>query len=156
MVTCLLSCYDLFVRIHSCFASLAINDVHNCLNTCLYALWSTLILNFMHSISFFSQFVFDKFIVKGEEYGYKVGRTLANRVDERRSMINNYLRGRTCIESVRGSWFQGMLILSFSFSFELFLLFWVFLSSSLTFCLTLPFFVPFVGSCGFPSSRWPF
>jgi hypothetical protein len=28
---------------------------------------------------------------------------LANRVVERRNMINDYLRGRACIESVRGS-----------------------------------------------------
>jgi hypothetical protein len=55
----------------------------------------------MHSISFFSQFVFDEFIAKGGEYEHKVGRTLANRVDERRNMINDYLRGRACIESVR-------------------------------------------------------
>jgi hypothetical protein len=47
--------------------------------------------------------VFDEFIVKGEEYEHKVGKTLANRVDERRNMINNYLSGRVCIESVRGS-----------------------------------------------------
>jgi hypothetical protein len=57
----------------------------------------------MHSISFFSQFVFDEFIAKGGEYGHKVGRTLVNRVVERRSMINDHLRGRVCIESVRGS-----------------------------------------------------
>jgi hypothetical protein len=57
----------------------------------------------MHSISFFSWFVFDEFIAKGEEYEHKVGKTLANRVDERRNMINNYLSGRVCIESVRGS-----------------------------------------------------
>jgi hypothetical protein len=57
----------------------------------------------MHSISFFSQFVFDEFIAKGGEYGHKVGRTLANQVDERRNMINNNVRGRACIESVRGS-----------------------------------------------------
>jgi hypothetical protein len=80
---------------------------HNCLNTCLYDLWSILILNLMHSISFFSQFVFDEFIAKGGEYGHKDGRTLANRADERRNMINDYLMGRACIESVRGSWFQG-------------------------------------------------
>jgi hypothetical protein len=30
-------------------------------------------LDLMHSISFFSRFVFDEFIVKGGEYGYKVG-----------------------------------------------------------------------------------
>jgi hypothetical protein len=57
----------------------------------------------MHIISFFSRFVFDEFIIKGGEYGHKVDRTLANRVDARRNMINDYLRGRTCIESVRGS-----------------------------------------------------
>jgi hypothetical protein len=57
----------------------------------------------MHNISFFSQFMFNEFIVKGGQYGHKVGRTLANRVDERRNMINDYLRGRDCIESVRGS-----------------------------------------------------
>jgi hypothetical protein len=57
----------------------------------------------MHSISFFSWFVFDEFIAKGEEYEHKVGKTLANRVDERRNMINNYLSGRVCIESVRRS-----------------------------------------------------
>jgi hypothetical protein len=47
--------------------------------------------------------VFDEFIAKGVAYGHKVGRTLANRVIERRNMINDYLRGRTYIESVRGS-----------------------------------------------------
>jgi hypothetical protein len=57
----------------------------------------------MHIIWFFSWFVFDEFISKGGEYGHKVGRTLANQVDERRSMINDYLRGRACIENVRGS-----------------------------------------------------
>jgi hypothetical protein len=45
----------------------------------------------------------DEFIAKGGEYGYKVGRILANQVDERRNMINEYIRGRACIESVRGS-----------------------------------------------------
>jgi hypothetical protein len=71
--------------------------------------------------------VFDEFIVKGREYGHKVGRTLANWVDERRNMINDYLRGRTCIERVRGVDFRGAstlrfyFVLSFSFSSELFL-----------------------------------
>jgi hypothetical protein len=68
----------------------------------------------MYSISFFSWFVFDEFIAKGGEYGHKVDRTLANRVVERRNMINDYLRGRACIESVR-----GVLILSFFADFEL-------------------------------------
>jgi hypothetical protein len=57
----------------------------------------------MYSISFFSRFLFDEFIAKGGEYGHKVGTTFANRVDERRNMINDYLRGGSCIESVRGS-----------------------------------------------------
>jgi hypothetical protein len=57
----------------------------------------------MHSISFFSRFVFNEFIVKGGEYGHKVDRTLANRVDERRNMMNDYLRGRACIENIRES-----------------------------------------------------
>jgi hypothetical protein len=37
---------------------------------------------------------------------HKVDRTLANRVNERRNMINDYLRGRACIESVRGVDFE--------------------------------------------------
>jgi hypothetical protein len=32
----------------------------------------------------------------------KLVELFANRVVERRNMINNYLRGRACIESVRG------------------------------------------------------
>jgi hypothetical protein len=47
--------------------------------------------------------MFDEFIAKGGEYEHKVGRTLANRVVERRNMTNDYLRGRACIETVRGS-----------------------------------------------------
>jgi hypothetical protein len=47
--------------------------------------------------------MFDEFITKGGEYEHKVGRTLGNQVDERRNMINGYLRGGACIKSVRGS-----------------------------------------------------
>jgi hypothetical protein len=47
--------------------------------------------------------VFDEFIAKEGEYEHKVDRTLANWVVERKNMINDYLRGRACIESVRGS-----------------------------------------------------
>jgi hypothetical protein len=47
--------------------------------------------------------VVDEFIVKVGEYVYKVGRTLANPVDERRNIIHDYLSERACIESVRGS-----------------------------------------------------
>jgi hypothetical protein len=92
------------------------------------------IFDLMHSISFFSQFVFDEFIAKGGEYVHKVGRTLANRVVEGRNMINVYLKGRACMESVRGSLIQG----------EFF---------SWTFFLVLPLFVPFVGFVTFLSSR---
>jgi hypothetical protein len=45
------------------------------------------IFDLMHSISFFSQIVFDEFIAKGGEIVHKVSRTLANRVVERRNMI---------------------------------------------------------------------
>jgi hypothetical protein len=41
----------------------------------------------IHSILLFSQFVFDEFIAKGGEIVHKVGRALANRLVERRSMI---------------------------------------------------------------------
>jgi hypothetical protein len=92
---------------------------------------------------------------KGESLGTKLVELFANRVVERRNMINDYLRGRGCIESVRESWFQGgVLILSFCVEFELFLLFWAFPTSSLPFCLALPLFLPCIGFCGFPSSRW--
>jgi hypothetical protein len=91
----------------------------------------------------------------------KLVELFANRVVERRNMINDYLRGRVCIERVRGSWFQGecwfwafVQFFSFSYSFELFLLIWALSSSSLPFCWALPLFLLLVGFCGFPSSRW--
>jgi hypothetical protein len=49
--------------------------------------------------------------------GTKLVKLFANRVIDRRNMINNYLRGRACIESVRGVDFKG------SVDFELCLLF---------------------------------
>jgi hypothetical protein len=48
--------------------------------------------------------------------GTKLVELFANRVVERRNMINFYLKERACIESVRGSWFSG------SVDFEFFLL----------------------------------
>jgi hypothetical protein len=99
---------------------------------------------------------------KGESMGTKLAELFANRVVERRNMINDYLRGRACIKRARGSWFQGecwfwafLALLSFCVDFEFFLLIWALSSSSLPFCLTLPLFLLFVGFCGFPSSRWP-
>jgi hypothetical protein len=38
MAIYLLSCYDLFMRVHSYFVSLGMLMVYNCLNTCLYVL----------------------------------------------------------------------------------------------------------------------
>jgi hypothetical protein len=38
---------------------------------------------------------------KGESLGTKLVELFANRVDERINMINDYLRGRACIKSVR-------------------------------------------------------
>jgi hypothetical protein len=40
---------------------------------------------------------------KGENMGTKLVELFANWVVERRNMINDYLRGRACIERVRGS-----------------------------------------------------
>jgi hypothetical protein len=40
---------------------------------------------------------------KGESMGTKLIELFANRVVERRNMINVYVRERACIESVRGS-----------------------------------------------------
>jgi hypothetical protein len=40
---------------------------------------------------------------KGESMGTKLVELFANRVDVRKNMINDYLRGRAYIESVRGS-----------------------------------------------------
>jgi hypothetical protein len=54
---------------------------------------------------------------KGESMGTNLVELFANQVVERRNMINNYLRGTACIESVRGVDFRG------SVDFELFLLF---------------------------------
>jgi hypothetical protein len=51
--------------------------------------------------------VFDEFIAKGGEMCTKLVELFANQVVKRRNMINDYLRGRACIESVRGSLFQG-------------------------------------------------
>jgi hypothetical protein len=40
---------------------------------------------------------------KGESMCTKLVKLFVNMVNERRNMINNYLRGRACIESVRVS-----------------------------------------------------
>jgi hypothetical protein len=43
----------------------------------------------------------------GESMGTKLVELFANHVVERRNMINDYLRGRDCIECVRGVDFRG-------------------------------------------------
>jgi hypothetical protein len=55
---------------------------------------------------------------KGESMGIKLVELFANRVDERRNMINDYLRGELTLRVL-----GGVLILSFYADFELFLLF---------------------------------
>jgi hypothetical protein len=72
----------------------------------------------MHSISFFSWLVFDEFIAKGGEYGYKVGRTLANQVVERRNMINDYLWGELALRVLGGVDFRESVDFEFFMHFE--------------------------------------
>jgi hypothetical protein len=58
---------------------------------------------------------------KGESNLHIISWTFANRVVEKRNMINDYLRGRVCIEFIRGDLIQGSFwILSFSCSFPWF------------------------------------
>jgi hypothetical protein len=59
----------------------------------------------------------------GESMDTKLVELFANREVERRNIINDYLRGRACIERVRGVDFRGVMILSFSVDFECLLLF---------------------------------
>jgi hypothetical protein len=61
----------------------------------------------MHSISFFSWFVFDEFIVKGESMGTKLVELFANRVVEIRNMINDYLRGELALRVLGRVDFRG-------------------------------------------------
>jgi hypothetical protein len=55
--------------------------------------------------------------------GTKLVGLFANQVVEIRNMVNDYLRGRDCIESVRGVNFRGSVDFQFLLCFELFLLF---------------------------------
>jgi hypothetical protein len=47
--------------------------------------------------------MFDEFIAKGGSMGTKMAVLFTNLVVERRNMINDYLKGRACIKSVRRS-----------------------------------------------------
>jgi hypothetical protein len=42
-------------------------------------------------------------LLKMKSMSIKLVELFTNRVDERRNMINDYLGGRACIESIRGS-----------------------------------------------------
>jgi hypothetical protein len=66
-----------------------------------------------------------------------------------------HLRGRGCIESIRGSFW--VFLAFYVFEIYLLVLFWfrAFLRSSLPFWLGLSLFVPFVDLVAFPSSIWP-
>jgi hypothetical protein len=61
----------------------------------------------MHSISFFSRFVFDEFIAKGGSMGTKLVELFTNWVVERRNMINDYLRGELALRGLGGVDFRG-------------------------------------------------
>jgi hypothetical protein len=63
---------------------------------------------------------------KGKSIGTKLVELFANRVVEKRNMIKVYLKGRACIESVRGVDSVGVLILIYSCSFRGFAAFRVF------------------------------
>jgi hypothetical protein len=74
-----------------------------------------------HSISFFSQFVFNEFIAKGGEIVHEVDRTLANRVVERRNMIMSIKEGELALR-VLGGVFEFCDL--FAFEPFLLILFW--------------------------------
>jgi hypothetical protein len=98
---------------------------------------------------------------KGESMGTKLVELFANWVVEWRNMINDYLRGELALRVLGGVDFRGSvefeLFVHFErcLEFDLFLFFWVSLTSSLPFCLVLPLSVLFASFYGFPSSRWP-
>jgi hypothetical protein len=78
------------------------DDRYNCLNTCLYALQSTLILiSCITSHSSLSLCLMSS-LPTGERLCTKLVKLFANRVVVRRNMINVYLRRETYIKSVRG------------------------------------------------------
>jgi hypothetical protein len=67
--------------------------------------------------------VFDEFITKAVSMDTKLLELFANRVIERKNMINDYLRGGLSFRVLGGVDFRGVLILSLCFNLELFLLF---------------------------------
>jgi hypothetical protein len=55
---------------------------------------------------------------KGESMGTKLVELFANRTVERRNMVNDYLRGELALRGLAVLISGGVLILSFSYSFE--------------------------------------
>jgi hypothetical protein len=113
------------------FTSLSMMVVYNCLNTCLYTLWSTLILiSCIVSHSSLGLCLMSSLPME-ESYVHKVDWTLANRVVERKKHDKWLSKGRACIEFVRENLIQGELFdservfefdfsWSFCFGFEFF------------------------------------
>jgi hypothetical protein len=64
---------------------------------------------------------------KEESMSTKLVEHFANRVVQRRNMINDYLRGKLALRVLGGIDFRGVLILSFCVDFELFLFFFAIL-----------------------------
>jgi hypothetical protein len=135
MATCLLSSIGLCVRIHSCFCKLWHNDVYNCLNTCLYAVWSTLILISCIASCSSLGLCFMSSLPKGERLCTKLVELLL--IGWLREETWQCLsKGRACIEIVWGSFVSFLSLIQGEFlSFVAFLCFWAFLSSSLPFWL---------------------
>jgi hypothetical protein len=75
------------VRIHSCFANLGIMVEYNCLNTCLYTLWSTLILISCVVSHSSLRLCLMSSLPNGERLCTKLVELFANRMVDRRNMI---------------------------------------------------------------------
>jgi hypothetical protein len=122
MATCLLSCYGLFVRIHSYFTSLGMLMVYNYSNTCLYAMWSTLIfISCIASRSSLGLSLMNS-LPKGESMGTKLVELFANRVAGRRNMIISIYRGELTLRVLGGVRFRWSFWVFWAFcAFELFL-----------------------------------
>jgi hypothetical protein len=82
---------------------------------------------------------------KGESMGTKLVKLFANMMDERRNMINDYLRGEIALRVLGGVHFRG------SVDFELLFWFWAFLS-----LLSFPylFFAILLGFANFHAVCW--
>jgi hypothetical protein len=108
----------------------------------------------MHSISCFSRILFDEFIGKEGENVHKVGRTLANRVVERRNMIMSIYGGEFVLSLFRGSFEFELFFLVCCFSYHLLVLrFFLFLDDLLElffdFCFLAVLYVSWIQNSNF-------